>query len=140
MNILDEWEKVAQEATPGRWTRRQARIPVDGEYDWAVAAPVRGETKCIGEFFGRVSELGVVDAGANALHAITFQPDNVRILINIAKAAQNMEYVHFEDTNQYECPECHYKQGDGHYQDCTWGKSLEKLREVEACKTIEENL
>jgi hypothetical protein len=58
--------------TPGPWTCRQAKTPIDGEYDFGIFA--NGVPGCVAEAFGRTSETHRPDAEANA-HLIAAAPD-----------------------------------------------------------------
>lgn len=52
--------------TPGPWTTKRAKMPVDCEFDWCVTCNIGGEPHVIIEAFGRVSETIRPDAEANA--------------------------------------------------------------------------
>lgn len=52
--------------TPGPLTVRQAKGPVDGEFDCAIVAVIDGQPQVIGEAFGRSSETARPPARANA--------------------------------------------------------------------------
>lgn len=65
--------------TPGPWTTRQARLPVDGEFDWCIAATMDGAQHVIVEAFGRVAEHVRPNAEANS-RLISAAPDMAEAL------------------------------------------------------------
>lgn len=65
--------------TPGPWTTKQARFPVDGEFDWCVAATIDGAQHVIVEAFGRVADHVRPNAEANA-RLISAAPDMAEAL------------------------------------------------------------
>ena len=60
--------------TKGPWKAQMAKTTSDGEFDFAVLAPVDGKTHVIAEAFGRVGETTYCPARHNA-HLIAAAPD-----------------------------------------------------------------
>jgi hypothetical protein len=52
--------------TPGPWTVRKAKKPIDGEFDFGIFAEIGGSPYCIAEAYGRVSPSFTPEARANA--------------------------------------------------------------------------
>lgn len=85
---LAEIEARAKKATPGPYTARQALSPVDGAYDWAIAAQIDGRPQVILEAFGRSDWTVYIPAEHNAsLHA-ALDPQTVLALLASHAALQ----------------------------------------------------
>lgn len=65
--------------TPGPWSTKAARRPVDGEFDWGIVATIDGVPRIIGEAYGRASNNVRPNAEANA-RLISAAPDMAEAL------------------------------------------------------------
>lgn len=65
--------------TPGPWSTKAARRPVDGEFDWGIVATIDGVPRIIGEAYGRASNNVRPNAEANA-RLISAAPDMAKAL------------------------------------------------------------
>lgn len=65
--------------TPGPWTCKKALTPVDGAFDYAIAAEVDGRPQVIAEAFARSGQTSFPPAEANA-RLIAAAPDLLEAL------------------------------------------------------------
>ena len=87
MTAAQDEPKASGVHTPGPWTYRRAKYPVDGSYDYAIAAKVGGQEFCIiAEAFGRVADAVWPDAEANA-RLIAAAPDLLAALKDVVAVA-----------------------------------------------------
>ena len=86
--------------TPGPWSIKRAKVPTDGEYDWAISAQFGGRPYCIAETVGRCASDIRLPAEANA-RLVAAAPDllaaNEELLILVRRAQQRL--------CSYLCPE-----------------------------------
>ncbi len=97
-------DDVKARHTPGPWNTKRAKVPIDGEFDYAIIAQFDGKPLVIAEAFARIAAEIRPDAEANAC-LIAASPKLLRaaqVLVAHIEAAMKAKLKEFEFQEGYD--------------------------------------